>query len=81
MYLDCVHNFMGLYIFQNALYTLHRCSYVHKLYLNKTVIKKRSSVCSFTVSQGIMSGKGIIAIRILYSLSLLLLIWTTQKFW
>lgn len=81
MYLDCGHSFMDFYIFQNALYTLHRCSYVHKLYLNKTVIKKRSSVCSFTVSQGIMSGKGIIAIRILYSLSLLLLIWATQKFW
>lgn len=40
MYLDCGHSFTGLYIFQNALYTLHRCSYVHKLYLNKTVIKK-----------------------------------------
>ena len=40
MYLDCGHNFMGLYIFQNALYTLHRCSYVHKLYLNIIVIKK-----------------------------------------
>lgn len=36
--------------------------------INYTSIKlllKRSSVCSFTVSQGIMSGKGIIAIRIL----------------
>ena len=44
MYLDCGHSFMDLYIFQNALYTLHRCSYVHKLYLNKTVIKKEVQI-------------------------------------
>ena len=41
MYLDCDHNFMGLYIFQNALYSLHRCSNVHKLYF-KIAIKKEN---------------------------------------
>ena len=43
MYLDFGHNFMGLYIFQSALYSLHRCSYVHKLYFNKIAIKKENS--------------------------------------
>lgn len=55
IYLDWGHNFMGVYVFQNALSYTHYIDAV--MYINYTTRRKKCSVCSYMTSSRYYEGQ------------------------